>query len=56
VFKEQQQDFYVETTTLHAGATPRFSFFSNADCVIEVFNIRNTATITTEKATKQYRL
>jgi hypothetical protein len=40
--------FYVETL-LCAGATPRFSFFSNANCVIEVFDIRNTATVTTKK-------
>lgn len=40
--------FYVETLVC-VGLNPRFIFFSNANCVIQVFDIRNTATVTTKK-------
>jgi hypothetical protein len=40
--------FFVETL-LCAGASPRFSFYSNADCVVEIFDIRSTEVITTKK-------
>lgn len=40
--------FFVETLTC-AGASPRFSFYSNANCVVEIFDIRNTAVVTTKK-------
>ena len=40
--------FFVETLTC-IGTNPRFAFYSNANCVIEVFDIRNTATVTTKK-------
>jgi hypothetical protein len=40
--------FYTETLTC-TGTTPRFRMFSNTDCTVEIFNIRNTAVVTTEK-------
>lgn len=40
--------FFVETLTC-TGTVPRFSFYSNANCVVEIFDIRNTAVITTKK-------
>jgi hypothetical protein len=40
--------FYTETLTC-TGTSPRFRMFSNTDCTVEIFNIRNTAVVTTEK-------
>lgn len=40
--------FFTETI-LCAGANPRLRFYSTADCTVEIFNIRNTATVTTPK-------
>ncbi len=40
--------FYIETLTC-TGTTPRFRMYSNTNCTVEIFNIRNTAVITTEK-------
>lgn len=40
--------FYQETL-LCAGTTPRLRFYSTADCVVSILNIRNTATVTTAK-------
>jgi hypothetical protein len=40
--------FYTETLAC-TGTTPRFRFFSNTDCSVQIFNIKNTAVITSEK-------
>jgi hypothetical protein len=40
--------FFIETLTC-TGTTPRFSMYSNTDCNVEIFNIKNTAVVTTEK-------
>lgn len=40
--------FFVETL-ICAGTSPRFSFYSNANCVIEIFDIRSTEVITEKK-------
>jgi len=40
--------FFIETLTC-TGTSPRFRMFSNTDCTVEIFNIRNTAVVTTEK-------
>jgi hypothetical protein len=40
--------FFIETLAC-TGTSPRFRFFSNTDCEVEIFNIKNTAVITSEK-------
>jgi hypothetical protein len=40
--------FFIETLAC-TGTNPRFRFFSNTDCEVEIFNIKNTAVITSEK-------
>ena len=40
--------FFTETL-LCAGSTPRLRFYSTADCTVSIFNIRNTAEVTTAK-------
>jgi hypothetical protein len=40
--------FYTETLTC-TGTSPRFRFFSNTDCSVQIFNIKNAAVITSEK-------
>lgn len=40
--------FFIETLTC-TGTSPRFRFYCNTDCTVEIFNIKNTAVITTEK-------
>jgi hypothetical protein len=40
--------FYTETLAC-TGTNPRFRFFSNTDCTVEIFNIKNTAVVTSEK-------
>jgi hypothetical protein len=40
---------FFQETLLCAGATPRLRFYSTADCVVSIFNIKNTATVTTAK-------
>jgi len=40
--------FFTETL-LCAGASPRLRFYSTADCVVSIFDIKNTATDTNQK-------
>jgi len=40
---------FFQETLLCAGSSPRLRFYSTADCVVSIFNIKNTATVTTAK-------
>lgn len=40
---------FIQETLTAAGSNPRFRFYSNTDCEIEIFNIQNTAEVTTAK-------